>query len=132
MIAEGKARRQADDKGIEINTYTIIYELLDTVKRALSGLLDPETVEKVIGHAEVLATFKKFQGGCYRWSQGHRRCHATQREGFMRLDTRDSVILHEGKVKTLRRFKEDVNEVREGYESCVARLNLCAVSFGTF
>jgi translation initiation factor IF-2 len=113
VIADGKARRDAEAKGVDIRTYTIIYELLDEVKMAMSGLLDPEVLEKVIGHAEVQAVFNSSKAGTIAG------CRVTdgiiERGCWMRL-TRDGVILHTGKVNTLRRFKDDVKEVREGFE----------------
>ena len=113
VIADLKARSEADAKGVDIKSYTIIYELIDNVKAAMSGMLDPDTLEKVIGHAEVRATFKSSKWGTIAGlfvTDG-----IVQRDCFMRL-TRDGVITHEGRVSTLRRFQEDVKEVRDGYE----------------
>jgi len=113
VIAEPKARRAGEEKGVDIKTYTVIYELLDDVRHAMSGMLDPETVEEGIGHAEVLQTFKSSKFGTIaglRVTDGK-----VMRDAFMRI-TRDGVVIHEGRVGTLRRFKEDVKEVRDGYE----------------
>ncbi|NRA37396.1 MAG: translation initiation factor IF-2 [Planctomycetes bacterium] len=113
VIADPKARSSADSKGVDIQSYTIIYELLDTVKAAVTGMLDPEMLEKVIGHAEVRQTFRSSKVGTIAG------LYVTDgkiiRDAFMRI-TRDGVIIHEGKVNTLRRFKEDVKEVRNDYE----------------
>jgi translation initiation factor IF-2 len=100
-------------KGVDIKSYTVIYELLDEVRAAMEGLLDPDMVEKVIGHAEVLKTFKSSKVGTIAGCQV--RDGIVERGCFMRL-TRDGIILYEGKVNTLRRFTEDVKEVREGFE----------------
>ena len=113
VIADGKACSMAEDRTIDVRTYTVIYELLDDVKAAMTGMLDPDKIEEVIGHAEVLQIFKSSKIGTIaglRVTDG-----LVQRDCRMRL-TRDGVVLHEGKVDTLRRFKEDVKEVREGYE----------------
>jgi translation initiation factor IF-2 len=113
VIADSKARQIADDNGVDIRSYTIIYELLDELKLAAAGMLEPETRENVIGHAEVKATFQISKVGVVaglRIVDGIAR-----RDAFMRI-TRDGNILHAGKVGSLRRFKEDVKEVREGFE----------------
>jgi len=96
-----------------VRTYTIIYELLDDMKRAMSGMLEPEVIEKVIGHAEVRNVFNTTKAGMVAGlyiTDGR-----VQRDAFMRI-TREQIIHHTGKVGSLRRFKEDVREVKEGYE----------------
>lgn len=113
VIADSKARGLADSYGIQISSFTIIYELLDYVKAAMGGMLDPETVEKVIGHAEVRQTFTITKVGVVAGlfiTDG-----VVRRDAFMRI-TRENNILHTGKVGSLRRFKEDVKEVREKFE----------------
>jgi translation initiation factor IF-2 len=113
VIADSKARGLADSYGIQISSFTIIYELLDYVKAAMGGMLDPETVEKVIGHAEVRQTFTITKVGVVAGlfiTDG-----VVRRDAYMRI-TRENNILHTGKVGSLRRFKEDVKEVREKFE----------------
>jgi translation initiation factor IF-2 len=113
VIADPKARALADSYHLNIRSYTIIYELLDDLRQVLGGMLEPETVEKVIGHAEVRATFTITKVGVVAGlfiTDGLAR-----RDAFMRI-TRDNNILHTGKVGSLRRFKEDVKEVREKFE----------------
>jgi len=113
VIADSKARGQADQTGVEIRTYTIIYELLDDLKKSMSGLLDPELIEKVTGHADVRATFSTSRVGMVAGlyiTDGR-----VTRDAGMRI-TRDHVIIHTGKVGSLRRFKEDVREVKESFE----------------
>ena len=113
VIADSKARRQADDLGLEIRTYTIIYELLDDLRNAMSGLLEPESRETVIGHADVRAVFNITKVGTVAGlfiTDG-----LVKRDAFMRI-TRDHRILHTGRVDTLRRFKEDVKEVARDFE----------------
>jgi translation initiation factor IF-2 len=113
VIADSKARSLADSYQLQISSYTIIYELLDFLKAAMGGMLDPMAVEKVIGHAEVRATFTITKVGVVAGlyvTDG-----VVRRDAWMRI-TRDNNILHTGKVDTLRRFKEDVKEVREKFE----------------
>jgi translation initiation factor IF-2 len=113
VIADGKARLMADNYGLQLSSFSIIYELLDYVKAAMGGMLDPDMVEKVIGHAEVRATFTITKVGVVAGlyvTDGIAR-----RDAWMRI-TRDNTILHTGKVGSLRRFKEDVKEVREKFE----------------
>jgi translation initiation factor IF-2 len=113
VVPDSKARLLADSYGLDVRIYTIIYELLDDVKAAMTGMLDPLTIEKVIGHAEVRQTFTITKVGVVaglKITDG-----VTRRDAFMRI-TREQNIVHTGKVNTLRRFKEDVKEVREGFE----------------
>ena len=109
----GKARSLADEQGVEIKIYSIIYELLDAVKAAMLGLLTPTTEEEVIGMAEVRETYNIPKHGTIAGS------YVTEgkvmRNGFARL-IRDSVQIWEGKVSSLRRFKDDVKEVVAGLE----------------
>jgi translation initiation factor IF-2 len=110
---EPKARKAAEAAGIEIRTYGIIYELLDEIELLLVGQLAPDEEETVLGTAEVRATFKvPRQGtiaGCYV-VEG-----VVQRGAKARL-LRDGVIIHDGVVSSLRRFKDDVREVASGFE----------------
>jgi translation initiation factor IF-2 len=110
---EPKARRAAEEAGIEIRTYGIIYELLDDIEQLLVGQLAPEQLEQVLGTAEVRATFKVPRigtvAGCYV-IEG-----VVQRGARARL-LRDGVVIHEGVVSSLKRFKDDVREVASGYE----------------
>jgi translation initiation factor IF-2 len=113
VIADSKARALADSYGLQISSFTIIYELLDYVRAAMGGMLDPEMVEKVIGHAEVRQTFTITKVGVVAGlyiTDG-----LVRRDAWMRI-TRENNILHTGKVGSLRRFKEDVKEVREKFE----------------
>ncbi len=113
VIADSKARALADSYSLQISSFTIIYELLDYLKSSMSGMLDPATVEKVIGHAEVRQTFTITKVGVVAGlfiTDG-----VCRRDAWMRI-TRENTILHTGKVGTLRRFKEDVKEVREKFE----------------
>jgi translation initiation factor IF-2 len=107
------ARRAAEGQGVEIRTYRIIYEVVDDVRMAMAGLLPPTISEKFEGRAEVRETFNVPKlgtiAGCYV-SEGQVR-----RGGPCRL-LRDGVQIYEGRVGSLRRFKDDVREVNTGFE----------------
>jgi translation initiation factor IF-2 len=115
--ADSAAERLAEAEGVSIRLYTIIYRLTEDIEKAIKGMLEPEMIERVIGEAKVLATFKvsKFDmaAGC-RVTKGELR-----RNGKMRVLRNDSVIF-EGDVGSLKRGKDDVREVREGFECGVA------------
>jgi translation initiation factor IF-2 len=110
---DAKARNLAERTNIDIRTYRVIYEAVDEIKQALVGMLEPEFKERVQGHAEVRMTFKVSKlgtvAGCMILDGKVSRNHQ------IRL-LRDSVVVWEGKVKSLRRFKDDVKEVVAGFE----------------
>jgi translation initiation factor IF-2 len=110
---EPKARKAAEEAGVEIRTYGIIYELLDEIEQLLVGQLAPEEMEQVLGTAEVRAVFKVPRAGtvagCYV-IEG-----VVQRGARARL-LRDGVIIHDGVISSLKRFKDDVREVASGFE----------------
>jgi translation initiation factor IF-2 len=110
---EGKARALAEREGVDIRLHTIIYELIDEVRAALEGMLAPEHKEVLEGRAEIRQTFTVPGGVTIAGS------YVTEgkvtRNGRCRL-LRDNVVVHEGKVGSLRRFKDDVREVQSGYE----------------
>lgn len=111
--ADGSARKLAEAESVEIRYYSIIYQLLDEVKAALSGMLDPERVEEIVGIADVREVFSspKFGqvAGCLV-IEG-----TVYRNKPIRV-LRDNVVIYEGELESLRRFKDDVNEVRNGTE----------------
>ncbi|MFP6749856.1 MAG: translation initiation factor IF-2 [Alphaproteobacteria bacterium] len=115
--ANPQAKEMARQENVDIRYYSIIYELVDDLRKAMSGLLEPEIRETIIGGAEVLEVFSITKlgkiAGC-RVSTGLAR-----RQAKVRL-LRDDVVIHTGKLKSLKRFKEDANEVREGNECGVA------------
>ncbi|MCA9320272.1 MAG: translation initiation factor IF-2, partial [Planctomycetes bacterium] len=114
-----QARRLAESKGVEIRHYMIIYKLLEELRDALEGQLAPEEREKITGHIEVLKTFKVSRigtiAGC-RVLDGYIRNSARVRV------TRDGILVHEGKIASLRHIKDDVKEVKENQE-CGIRLD---------
>ncbi len=115
--ANAQARQFAEREGIEIRYYNIIYDLVDDVKAAMSGLLSPERRETFLGNAEILEVFNITKvgkvAGC-RVTEGK-----VERGVGVRL-VRDNVVIHEGKLKTLKRFKDEVSEVNMGQECGMA------------
>lgn len=115
--ANAQAREASEREGIEIRYYNIIYDLVDDVKAAMSGLLSPERRETFLGNAEILEVFNITKtgkvAGC-RVTEGK-----VERGVGVRL-VRDNVVIHEGKLKTLKRFKDEVSEVQVGQECGMA------------
>ncbi|MBA5776092.1 translation initiation factor IF-2 [Stappia sp. F7233] len=111
--ANKQAREAADQEGIEIRYYNIIYDLVDDIKAAMSGLLSPERRETFLGNAEILQVFNITKvgkvAGC-RVTEG-----VVERGAEVRL-IRDNVVIHEGRLGTLKRFKDEVKEVQAGQE----------------
>ena len=125
--ADAVARKTADNEGVRIEYYSVIYNLIDDVKAIMSGLLSPELSENIIGIAQVKDVFKspKFGdiAGCI------------VEEGVVRRDSpirvlRDSVVIYEGELESLRRFKDDVKEVKSGTECGIGVLNYTDVQPG--
>ena len=109
---ENNASRAAAKDGIQVKLFSIIYELIDQVKEAMAGLLDPENREQIIGHAQVKQVFELTKGivaGCYV-SDGR-----IQRTGRARV-IRNRQPIYDGGIATLKRFQDDVKEVRSGVE----------------
>ena len=115
--ANAQAREAAERNGVEIRYYNIIYNLVDDVKAAMSGLLAPERRETILGNAQIIEIFKISKvgkvAGC-RVTEG-----VVQRGANVRL-LRDNVVIHEGKLSTLKRFKDEVREVPAGQECGMA------------
>ncbi len=115
--ANAPARNAANQKGVEIRYYSIIYDLVDDVKSAASGLLSAEIKETFIGYASIKEVFKISGTGKIAG------CEVTEgvarREAGVRL-LRDNVVIHEGTLKTLKRFKDEVKEVQSGQECGMA------------
>ncbi len=110
---ETKARQVAEAEHIEIKSYTIIYELIDDIKKAMAGLLDKKKVEKFLGRAEVRQTFSVPKIGTIA---GTAVVDGKIIRGANVRLLRDSRIIFEGKMSSLRRFKDDAKEVAQGYE----------------
>ena len=125
--ANAQARTAAEQAGIEIRYYNIIYNLVDDVKDAMSGLLSPGRRETFLGNAEILEVFHITKigkvAGC-RVTEGR-----VERGAGVRL-IRDNVVIHEGTLKTLKRFKDEVPEVPVGQECGMAFQNYENIQVG--
>ena len=119
--ANKQARDEAERNGVEIRYYSVIYDLIDDIKGVLSGMLEPELRETFLGNAEILEVFNISKlgkvAGC-RVTEGQVR-----RGAKVRL-IRDNVVIHEGELSQLKRFKDDVQEVPAGQE--------CGMSFANY
>lgn len=111
--ADGSARKLAEQESVEIRYYSIIYQLLDEVKSALAGMLDPERVEEIVGIAEVREVFRSPKFGQVA---GCMVVEGTVYRNKPIRVLRDNVVIFEGELESLRRFKDDVPEVRSGTE----------------
>lgn len=99
--------------GVEIRTYSVIYEALEDIEQALKGMLDPEYVEQVIGTVEVRNTFKVPNVGII--AGAYVLTGKVERNAGVRL-VREGIVIHEGKISSLKRFKDDAKEVNHGFE----------------
>jgi len=125
--ADAAARKTAGTQDVEIRYYSIIYEMLDDVKHAMSGLLGTETQEKIVGLVEVRDVFRSPKLGAVAG------CMVT--EGVIRRGNpirvlRDNIVIYEGELESLRRFKDDVQEVRSGFECGIGVKNYNDVKVG--
>jgi translation initiation factor IF-2 len=125
--ADAAARRVVEDKGLDLRYYSVIYELIDDVKKALSGLLSPEVTEEIIGLAEVRDVFRSSKFGAIAG------CMVV--EGVIRRNNpirvlRSNVVIYEGALESLRRFKDDVSEVKAGTECGIGVKNYNDVQAG--
>jgi len=124
---ERKASDLAQREGVDIRMHTIIYELLDELKKAVSGLLSPVIKETYLGRAEVRDTFRVKGVGMI--------AGCSVQDGILKRDAdvrvlRDNVVIYTGRISSLRRFKEDANEVRQGFECGVGVSNFSDVKVG--
>ena len=124
---QGKANSMAKKNGVEIRTYSVIYEAIDEVKAAMAGLLAPKLVEKDLGQAEVRATFGIPKVGTIAG------CMVTEgkvvRSAKARL-VRDGVVVWDGKISSLKRVKDDVREVANGFECGIGLENFNDIKEG--
>ncbi len=125
--ANPQARDMARRDGVEIRYYSIIYNVVDEIKAALSGMLDPTQREQFLGYAQIREIFNITKVGKVAG------CMITEgqvRRGAKVRLLRDNVVIHDGVLKTLRRFKEEVREVKEGYECGMAFENYHDIQVG--
>lgn len=125
--ADASARRVIDAESVDLRYYSVIYSLIDEVKAAMSGMLAPEYKQQIIGLAEVRDVFKSPKFGAIAG------CMVTEgnikRHNPIRV-LRDNVVIYEGELESLRRFKDDVNEVRNGMECGIGVKNYNDVRTG--
>ena len=110
---DNNAKQMAQTEQVDIRLHSIIYKVIEEIEAAMTGLLDPEFVEKVIGLAEVRQVYKVSKIGTI--AGAYVTEGKVSRDGKVRV-VRDSVVIYEGEIDTLRRFKDDVKEVQSGYE----------------
>jgi translation initiation factor IF-2 len=126
---DASARTAAKVSGIDIRTFAIIYELLDDVEALMVGELAPEEIETFLGAAEVRATFRAPRYGLIAGS------YVTEgvisRNARVRL-VRDGVVVYDGKIGSLRRFKDDVQQVQTGFECGIGLENFRDIKEGDF
>lgn len=125
--ADASARKAVSERGVDLHYYSVIYDLIDEVKRALTGMLAPEFKEQIIGLAEVKDVFKSPKFGLVAGS--------LVTEGVVKRNQpirvlRENVVIYEGELESLRRFKDDVDEVRSGTECGIAVKNYNDVKAG--
>jgi translation initiation factor IF-2 len=125
--SDNNAKKVSEDLGIEISYYSVIYDLIEDVKRLLSGLLEPIFSEKILGLAQVKEVFKSSEFGMVAG------CIVTEgsvkREKHVRV-LRDNVVIHEGELDSLRRVKDDVKEVQNGTECGIGIKNYTDIKPG--
>jgi translation initiation factor IF-2 len=125
--ADSGARRLAEQEGVEVRYYKVIYDLIDDVRSALSGMLSPELREEIIGIAEVRDVFRSPKFGQIAG------CMVTEgtvyRSKPIRV-LRDNIVIYEGELESLRRFKDDASEVRNGVECGIGVKNYTDVKVG--
>jgi len=125
--ADAGARRLAEQEGVEVRYYNVIYDLIDDVKAALTGMLSPELREEIVGIAEVRDVFRSPKFGLIAG------CMVTEGSVFRSKPIRvlrDNVVIYEGELESLRRFKDDASEVRNGMECGIGVKNYNDVKVG--
>ena len=115
--ADSKAKKLCEQEGLDLRYYSVIYELIDDVKSAMSGLLAPEKREEILGTAQVRDVFRSSKFGAVA---GCMVIEGTLYRNRPIRVLRDDVVVFEGELESLRRFKDDVQEVRNGMECGIA------------
>jgi len=124
---DAAARELAEREGVDVRLYRVIYDAIDDIRAALSGMLKPEERETELGRAEVRALFRVPKVGTVAG------CYVLQGKilrGARARVVRDGVVVYDGRIASLRRFKEDVREVAEGYECGIGIENFNDVKEG--
>jgi translation initiation factor IF-2 len=125
--ADANARKLAEGNGIDLRYYNIIYDAVDEIKSAMTGMLAPEQKEEVIGTAEIRTVFVASKIGTVAGSM-ITAGRVTRNARFRLL--RDNVVIYTGEVESLRRIKDDVREVAEGFECCIKLKNVTDIKEG--
>jgi translation initiation factor IF-2 len=125
---ETKASQIAEKEGVDIRLYSVIYEAIEDVKKALEGMLEPTLKEKVLGRAEVRQTFAASKIGTIAGSYVIDGYMSRAADGIRVL--RNNIIVYEGKIGSLKRFKDDVKEVQTGYECGILIENFNDIKVG--
>ena len=123
----GEARQVADREGVEIRTYSVIYKVIEELRQAMEGLLEPEEVESTVATVEVRQTFKASRVGTIA---GSMVTDGTVTRGATVRLVRDGTIIYDGRIASLRRFKDDVREVTQGMECGIVLENYADVKEG--
>ena len=124
---DASARATAEATGVDMRMYRVIYEAIEEMEAAMKGMLDPKFREAVLGHAEVRATFKVSGVGTIAGS--YVTDGKISRNCEVRV-VRDGIVIHEGKLNSLKRFKDDAKEVASGYECGMGNENFNDIKEG--
>ena len=125
--ADNSARRLVESEGVDLRYYNVIYDVIDDVKQALTGMLAPELREEIVGIAEVRDVFRSPKFGQIA---GCMVIEGTVYRSKPIRVLRDSVVIYQGELESLRRFKDDANEVRNGMECGIGVKNYTDVKVG--
>jgi translation initiation factor IF-2 len=123
----GSAVEVANREGVEIRSYSVIYQVVDDLRAAMQGLLEPEEVERTVATIEVRTTFRASKIGVIA---GSYVTEGTVRRGATARLVRDGTVVYDGRISSLRRFKDDVREVQAGFECGITLENFMDVKEG--
>jgi translation initiation factor IF-2 len=123
----GNARQVAEQEGVEIRAYSVIYKVIEDLRDAMEGLLEPEEIEETVANVEVRQLFKSSRAGTIAGSQV---IDGTVRRGAKVRLVRDGTVIYDGRIGSLRRFKDDVREVTAGLECGIVLENFADIKEG--
>ena len=125
--ADASARKVAENLGVDIRYYNVIYDAVDEVRAAMTGMLTPEKKEEILGLVEIRQVFRATKIGTIA---GCMVLEGAVKRGAMVRLLRNNVVVHTGELDTLKRFKDDVKEVKEGFECGLAIKNFTEIEEG--
>ena len=125
--ADTGARRLIESEGVDIHYYNVIYDAVNEVKAAMAGMLKPQFREEVVGNAEIREVFKTSKAGTIA---GCQVTEGTIKRGRLARVLRDNVVIYDGEIETLRRFRDDVSEVKAGMECGMTLKNYTDIRVG--